>query len=233
MLRAVEAFTAVLMVATALPLWLRLPVLPPSPQRMSYPQLIASMLTLLRQERVLKVRGMLALLLFSAFNIFWSALVLPLIAPPYGFSHTVIGAFGLVGVAGALAASRARRWADRGYAQHTSAFALLALLLAWWPLSLMDASLWALVVGIVLLDLGGQALHVTNQSLIFRARPEAHSRLVALYMLFYALGSGMGAFSTTLTYAHAGWQGVCMLGAAVSLLALLLWWITRRVAMPE
>ncbi|MGG2143709.1 hypothetical protein [Symbiopectobacterium sp. RP] len=37
----------------------------------------------------------------------------------------------------------------------------------------------------------------------------------------------------TLTYAHAGWQGVCMLGAAVSLLALLLWWITRRVAMPE
>lgn len=85
----------------------------------------------------------------------------------------------------------------------------MTLLLAWWPLSLMDESLWALVVGIVLLDLGGQALHVTNQSLIFRARPEAHSRLVALYMLFYALGSGIGTFSTTLTYAHAGWQGVC------------------------
>lgn len=221
------------MVVTALPLWSQLPVLPPSPQRISYPQLIASMLTLLRQERLLQVRGMLALLMFAAFNIFWSALVLPLSAPPYGFSHTVIGAFGLVGVAGALAASRAGRWADRGYAQRTSAFALLALLLAWWPLSLMDASLWALVVGIVLLDLGGQALHVTNQSLIFRARPEAHSRLVALYMLFYALGSGMGAFSTTLTYAYAGWQGVCMLGAAVRLLALLLWWITRRVATPE
>lgn len=93
--------------------------------------------------------------------------------------------------------------------------------------------MWALVVGIVLLDLGGQALHVTNQSLIFRARPEAHSRLVALYMLFYALGSGMGAFSTTLTYAHVGLQGVCMLGATVSLLALLLWWFTRRVATPE
>lgn len=65
------------------------------------------------------------------------------------------------------------RWADRGYAQRTSAFALLALLLAWWPLSLMDASQWALVVGIVLLDLGGQELHVTNKSLIFRARPDS------------------------------------------------------------
>lgn len=145
--------------------------------------------------------------MFAAFNIFWSALVLPLSAPPYGFSHTVISAFGLVGVAGALAASHAGRWADRGYAQHTSAFALVTLLLAWWPLPLMDTSLWPLVVGIVLLDLAGQALHVTNQSLIFRVRPEAHSRLVALYMLFYALGSGMGAFSTTLTDTHAGWQG--------------------------
>lgn len=76
--------------------------------------------------------------------------------------------------------------------------------------------------------MGGQALHVTNQSMIFRTRPEAHSRLVGLYMLFYALGSGLGAIGTTATYACAGWQGVCLLGAAVSLLALLFWWATRR-----
>ncbi|MNH37042.1 Major Facilitator Superfamily protein [compost metagenome] len=91
----------------------------------------------------------------------------------------------------------------------------------------METSLWALVIGIVLLDLGGQALHVTNQSLIFRTRPEAHSRLVGLYMLFYALGSGLGAIGTTVTYAHLGWHGVCLLGAAVSLLALVFWWLTR------
>jgi hypothetical protein len=43
------------------------------------------MLTLLRQEKVLQVRGVLALLMFAAFNIFWSALVLPLSAPPFAF----------------------------------------------------------------------------------------------------------------------------------------------------
>jgi predicted MFS family arabinose efflux permease len=94
-------------------------------------------------------------------------------------------------------------------------------------------ALAALVVGIVLLDLGGQALHVTSQSMIFRARPEAHSRLVGLYMLFYAVGSGLGAIGATTTYAHAGWQGVCSLGAAVSLLALLCWWATRQVTSEE
>ena len=148
------------------------------------------MLTLLRREKTLQIRGMLALLMFAAFNIFWSALVLPLSAPPHNYSHTAIGALGLVGAIGALAAARAGHWADRGHGQRTSAAALSLLLLAWAPLALMQQSLAALLLGIVLLDLGGQALHVSNQSLIFRSRPEAHSRLVGLYMLFYALGSG-------------------------------------------
>ncbi len=230
--RGVYFCAAVLMLAVALPLWRRLPALPVSTNTLSYPRLIASMLTLLRQEKVLQVRGILALLMFAAFNIFWSALVLPLSAPPYRFSHTLIGAFGLVGVVGALAAARAGQWADRGHGQRTSAAALAVLVLAWWPLSLMEQSLWALVLGIVLLDLGGQALHVTSQSLIFRTRPEAHSRLIGLYMLFYAVGSGLGAIGSTITYAHAGWQGVCLLGAAVSLTALLFWWVTWRSTAP-
>ena len=225
--RGVYLCAAALMLMIALPLWWRLPALPAVTATMSYPGLIGSMLTLLRQEKVLQIRGVLALLMFASFNIFWSALVLPLSAPPFNFSHTAIGAFGLAGAVGALVAGRAGRWADRGYAQRTSAAALSILLLAWWPLSLMDRSLGILLIGIILLDLGGQALHVTNQSMIFRTRPEAHSRLVGLYMLFYAVGSGLGALGTTMTYACAGWPGVCLLGASVSLLALVFWWLTR------
>ena len=225
--RGVYLCAAALMLMIALPLWWRLPALPAVTATMSYPRLIGSMLTLLRQEKVLQIRGVLALLMFASFNIFWSALVLPLSAPPFNFSHTAIGAFGLAGAVGALVAGRAGRWADRGYAQRTSAAALSILLLAWWPLSLMDRSLGILLIGIILLDLGGQALHVTNQSMILRTRPEAHSRLVGLYMLFYAVGSGLGALGTTMTYACAGWPGVCLLGASVSLLALVFWWLTR------
>lgn len=228
--RSVYLCAAALMLVLALPLWRWLPPLPLATNPLPYSRLLISMLTLLRQEKVLHVRGILALLMFAALNVFWSALVLPLSAPPYSFSHTAIGAFGLVGVIGALAATRAGRWADHGHAQRTSVAALAVLLLAWWPLSLMAQSLWALVIGIVLLDLGGQALHVTNQSLILRTRSDAHSRLIGLYMLFYAVGSGLGALATTVTYAHAGWRGVCMLGAAVSALALVFWWQTRQVA---
>lgn len=219
----VSAATALLML---LVLWRVLPAQAAPAQRLSYFRLIGSMFSMLARERVLQIRGMLAMLMFAAFSIFWTALVLPLSAPPYSFSHAAIGAFGLVGVLGALAAARAGRWADRGHGQRTTGVALLLLLASWPALALMPYSLWALALGIVLLDMGGQAIHVTNQSMIFQTQPAAHSRLVACYMLFYTVGSGAGAILSTSTYAAAGWSGVCLLGAIVSLLALLFWGLT-------
>ena len=224
--RGVYFCAAGLMLALALPLYRRLPVLARQADTPRLTELAVSMLGLLRHDRMLQVRGMLALLMFAAFNIFWNALVLPLSAPPHAFSHLSIGAFGLVGAIGALAAARAGHWVDRGLGQRTTALALCLLLMSWWPLSAMGASPWALVPGIVMLDLGGQALHVTSQAMVLRGPPETHGRLIGLYMLFYAVGSGLGALAGTATYARAGWQGVCLLGAAVSLSALVFWVLT-------
>ena len=221
--RAVYSSSAMAMLILAALLWRALPRLPAAAQPMNYLRLLGSMFELLRRERVLRVRGTLAMLMFAALNIFWSALVLPLSDPPYGYSHTAIGAFGLVGALGALAAARAGRWADQGLGQRTTAVALVLLLVAWGPLALMGTSIAALLLGIVLLDLGAQAIHVTNQSMIFTRRPDAHSRMVGVYMLFYATGSGLGAMATTTVYANGGWTGVCLLGAAVSLTALVFW----------
>ena len=231
--RAVYASSALAMIAMAALLWRTLPVLAVTARPLPYQQLIASMFTLLRRDRMLRVRGTIAMLMFAAFSILWSALVLPLGAPPYSYSHMAIGAFGLVGLAGTLAASRAGRWADRGWAQKTSGGGLLMILLAWLPLGLFGVSngpiaLAALIVGILMLDLGVQALQVTNQSMIFRASSEAHSRLVGCYMLFYAVGSGCGAIAATSVYALAGWTGVCVLGGAISATALVFWAATLR-----
>ena len=227
----VSAGLALLMLAV---LWRVLPAQTPTPAtaRLSYLALLGSMFGLLARERALQIRGVLALLLFAAFSIFWTALVFPLSAPPHALSHTAVGAFGLVGALGALGAARAGRLADRGLGQWTSAAALLLMLAAWWPLSRAPGSLWVLAAGVVALDLAGQAIHVTNQSMIFSGHSAAHSRLVGCYMMFYAAGSGAGAIASTAVYARAGWNGVCVLGAGVSLLALLFWALTLRHMPP-
>ncbi len=195
---------------------------------MSYRKLIHSVLLLFLEERLLRIRGILALLIFTSFSILWTSLVLPLSATPHNLSHTAIGAFGLAGVAGALAATKAGQLADKGFGQRTTGIALSLLVLSWLLIKSINHSLLLLIFGIILLDLAVQAVHVTNQSMLFTVRPEARSRLTASYMIFYSIGSATGAILSTNMYAKYGWDGVCILGVSVSACALLFWIITLR-----
>lgn len=221
--RGVYFGSAVLMVGMAWLLYRTMPASTTPPARGNYWQLLRSVLELYLTERTLRVRGTFALLIFAAFSVLWTAMVLPLSAPPLSLSHTQIGLFGLAGVAGALAAARAGRLADQGLGNRTTGIALGILTLSWLPTALVESSLLGMVVGVVLLDFAVQTVHVTNQSLIFAARPDAQSRLVGAYMCFYSVGSGLGAIAATYTYAHFGWVSVCLLGAAISGTALLYW----------
>lgn len=221
--RGVYLGSAAVMVALGAIAWRQLPAQSAAASHMPFIKLVQSTLGLLLTDRVLRIRGTLALLMFAVFSIFWSALALPLTAPPLSLSHSAVGAFGLLGAAGVFFAGRAGRWADQGWSQCTSAAALVLLLLAWIPLSFTESSLWWLAIGILMLDVGCQALHVTNQAMILRGPVESHGRLIGCYMLFYAVGSGAGGVISTTVYAHFGWSGVCVLGASMSVLALAFW----------
>jgi predicted MFS family arabinose efflux permease len=195
---------------------------------MTYPKLIGSVFVLFVEEPVLRIRATLALLIFTAITILWTPMVLPLGAPPFSLSHTEIGLLGLAGAMGAIGAARAGRLADRGRAEHTTGVALAIMLVSWLPIALLPYSLWGLIVGVVAIDFGLQSVHVANQSLIYRVRPEARSRLTAGYMIFYSIGSATGSIASTLVYARAGWSGVCLLGAIISAFALVFWALTRH-----
>ncbi|MVO85193.1 MFS transporter [Streptomyces sp. p1417] len=194
--------------------------------RVPYRVLLRSTVALFLREPVPRTRAVYALLVFAAFSTLWSCVALPLSEAPYALSHTAIGAFGLVGAAGALAAAPAGRLHDRGHARATTGAALALLVLSWIPLALTGRSLWALAAGAVVLDLAVQAVHVTNQSVIYAHRPDAGSRVIGGYMMFYSAGSALGALASTSLYAAAGWGAVCVLGAGFSLLALALWGLT-------
>src|SRR5882757_6279380 len=177
---------------------------------------------------VLITRAVLALLIFTAIMVLLTPLALPLSGAPWHLSTTQIGLFGLAGAAGALAASYAGRQSDRGHAQRTTGIGLAVMLGSWLPIALLPHSLWGLIVGVLAIDYGLQSVHVANQSLIYRVRPEAQSRLTAGYMIFYSIGCAIGSIGSTLVYAWAGWTGVCVLGGAVSLGALIFWALTRH-----
>ena len=227
--RAVYALSAVANLVVVALLILALPAQPRAGSHMSYVALIGSVFRLLMEERVLRIRAVLALLIFTAMTILWTPMVLPLREPPFLLTHGEIGLFGLAGLVGALGAARSGRLADSGHAQRTTGVALVLMLVSWLPSAMLSDSLWGLLVGVLLIDFGLQSVHVANQSLIYRVRPEAQSRLTAAYMVFYSIGCALGSMVSTLVYARAGWAAVCLLGACVSALALVFWAATRHL----
>jgi predicted MFS family arabinose efflux permease len=200
-----------------------LPRDPPGKSSDNYWSIVRSIPRLFLRDPVLLGRALLALLSFAAFSTFWTVLVLPLRQPPFSYSHGQIGLFGLVGMAGAIAAAGAGALADRGLGRITTGGALIFLSGSWLLMSQLPNSIPALVGGVIFLDLAVQAIHVTNQNVIFSRHPDARSRLAGGYMLFYSVGSALGAISSTQAYAQGGWLAVCILGASFSLLGLIGW----------
>ncbi|MDC9837574.1 MFS transporter [Rhizobium sp. MJ37] len=221
--RTVYLTSALLMILMAIILSSALPRRHMIKSSDSYAGIVKSIPALFMHDQLFRQRAIFAFLIFASFSTLWTAMVLPLSSAPYLLSHTEIGLFGLAGLAGALAANAAGRLADRGYSQWTTGVSLALLILSWLAIGLLSQSLAAFLGGVILLDFAVQAVHVTNQSLIFAARPDAHSRLVGGYMVFYSLGSAVGAIASTTIYASLGWGGVTILGGAFSAAGVLLW----------
>nr|WP_231513944.1 MFS transporter [Microbispora rosea] len=174
-------------------------------------------------QRLFLTRGLIAFFLFASFGTLWSGLSLPLTGMPWQLSQSQIGLFGIAGLAGALGAARAGRWADAGRATPVTGLALTLLVVSWAAIARLPWSLWLLVAGIVVLDFAVQVVHVSNQHLLTAAHPERTSGVIGGYMVFYSLGSALGAAATTAVFTAHGWAGCSLLGAAFAACALVVW----------
>ncbi|MFK3774834.1 MFS transporter [Pseudomonas sp. NPDC089406] len=225
--RSIYVLAAVLMAITAVALYRSLPQ-HHSHAGLKYPALIGSVFRLFAEEPVLRLRSLLGLLSFSLFALFWTPLAFLLSNAPYHYSDAVIGLFGLAGAAGALAANWAGRLADRGKGALGTTVGLTALLLSWVPLGFAQSSLAALLLGVLLLDLAVQLVHVSNQNAVIVLRPEARTRLNAGYITCYFIGGALGSLLGTQLFEVYGWDGIVVTGLVIGALALLVWALAER-----
>lgn len=212
-----------LMVVMALALWRWLPRYKQSIP-LNYGQLLGSIFTLFAQHPILRTRAITGCLAFANFSVLWTSMAFLLSSPEWNYSEGEIGLLGLVGAAGALAARQAGSLADKGKARLTTSAGLLILLASWGIIAFGAHSLIALIIGIILLDLAVQGVHITNQSVIYRHMPEARNRLTSGYMTSYFIGGAAGSLLSASAFQTAGWYGVCVVGALLTLVNLFNWW---------
>lgn len=211
-----------LMALMALALWRGLPKVKQD-NHLNYGQLLISIFSLFMGNRLLRTRALLGCLTFANFSILWTSMAFLLAAPPFSFSEGIIGLFGLAGAAGALGARPAGSFADKGKSHITTTLGLILLLLSWGAIAAGQFSVIALIIGILVLDLAVQGVHITNQSVIYHLYPDARNRLTAGYMTSYFIGGAAGSLLSASAYQHAGWAGVCLAGAGAALLGLVVW----------
>ena len=204
---------------------------PATPPR--YRALVGSSLALLATEPVLRRRAWHGACVFAGFSVLWTTLAFLLSGSPYHYSNAVIGLFGLVGAAGIAAANVAGKLADsERTASHDGGGrrARCRILRHAW---LGRTSVAALLVGILVLDMGTQGMQITNQAVIYALRPDARSRINSAYMVCYFLGGAIGSLAAGALYGAHGWAGVCVLGAGFGVLTLALSAYERLRPLPR
>lgn len=214
--RAVYWIACLFMLLLAALLHRALPVNRPD-VKLGWARLIRSTAGLIATQPVLREASLLGAVFFCSFSAFWTTLVFFLGMPPYRYGSGGAGLFGLVGAAGAVCAPFVGRTADRYGARRNVLFALCLTLLSFVVLYLFRRHLSGLILGVILLDVGVQSGHVSNQTRIYSLLPEARSRLNMVYMICYFVAGSIGSYAGTLLWQRFAWAGVCGFGCALLL----------------
>jgi len=201
-----------------------MPRLPPK-QDLRYAAAMRSLWTLYRTQPLLRESSMIGALVFASFSCFWTTLAY-LLSSHYGLGAGVAGSFGLVGAAGAMVAPIAGKVADKRGTRWvlTAAITLLALsyVLLWTGIAFnltFALHIAALVVGVIVLDMGAQLAQIANQTRIFGLVSSARSRLNTVYMTIYFAGAAIGSALSTVAWDRWQWNGVCTLALGLIFMA--------------
>ncbi|MNI63184.1 Inner membrane transport protein YnfM [compost metagenome] len=182
---------------------------------------------LIRRYATLREASLIGFCMFGAFSVFWTSLAFFLEGPPYHFSSGVAGLFGLIGVAGAAGAPFVGQLADQIAPKRIIGALILLTLLSYGLFGLSGLSIWSLIAGVIVLDLGVQGTQVSNQARIYALEPAARSRINTVFMVSTFAGGALGSLLGSYAWQHFGWSGVCWTGGLLVAAAIIVWTVHR------
>lgn len=190
--------------------------------------LYKSLFILIKEQPVLRESTGITALAFAQFGAFWTTMVLLLHNEPFGYDSALIGSFGLIGACGAFAAPLVGKVGGSGGARKLILYGIILTFLSFAVFYFSSVSVVGLIIGIVLIDLGLQIIHVSNQTRIYSLLPEARNRLNTVYMSFSFLGTAFGSAFGLYLWKFFGWSGVCIGGMCLALLSFIVYLTAKK-----
>jgi len=210
--KVIYVVSGILMLILAYALKSRLPYA--MRMKMNYSQVFASMAQLLKQEKRLVLRALAGGFAFAAVSILYSTIAL-LLTSAHHLQDLFIGMVPLVGIFGALSTQYVGKYADQGYTNQLTWIGCGLFIVSWICFYFGQSVLFSYILGFALIQLALALVHTSNQSVIFRLRPDAKSRINAIYMTAYFTGGACGSALGIFAWNHGGWSMTCLAGISL------------------
>jgi predicted MFS family arabinose efflux permease len=227
MWKAVYIFSLMLILPLALVLQKMLPQRQPE-KTASYWQILSSLPNIWLRYNTLRRRAIYHFFIFGTFSLFWTAIALLLLGPPFNYSHSQIALFALAGISGILAAPIGGRLADRNYTRLATGLCMAAVALAFIIAYIGRDSVIALIIAALLLDAGVSCNVVLGQRAIYMLAPQERGRINGIYIMVFFLGGALGSALSSYIYANGGWTYICVTGLASAVLIFGYFWTERK-----
>lgn len=196
----------------------------------NYGQLMKSVAGYAMTQPLLRQAAVTNALSFAVLSAFWVTMVLFLSAAPFGYKSFEIGLFGLAGAAGALAAPLVGKISDGRDPKNNIIIGLVCELLSFIAFYFTGSGIFLLLAGIIILDVGHQAVQVTNQTIIYSILPEARNRFNTVFMTSTFIGGATGSALGLFLWNVGHWPAVCAGCSIVITLNILLFFKNKAKA---
>lgn len=181
----------------------------------SYAKLMSSLWFYFKTESSLRLATLRGALAFGSLSAFWTTFVF-LMEDHFGYGSAVAGGFGLFGIAGALGATYVGKLNNRVEKRILIMSGAVLIFASWLLFFVSSHSIIGLIIGVVLIDLGVQGVHITNQNIVFSKNTEARNRVNTIYMVGFFIGGAAGTSFGSLAWTFWGWPGVAVVGLLFS-----------------
>lgn len=193
-----------------------------------YKKLMGSITSLIKQEPVLREASVINFFVFMIFGSFWTNMVLLLANAPYSFQSDHIGLFGLVGAVGALTAPLIGKLGDKGKPRIAVGYGLALLFIAQLLFYFFSTQLFVFIGGIIILEMGQQAVHVSNQTRVYGLDGASRNRLNTVLMTMSFIGAALGSAIGLTLWTANGWGAICIASAIMAILAFVIYLLTYK-----
>lgn len=188
----------------------------------NYRSLMRSILRIIAAHPHVRLNSVRAAFGFGSMLAVWSCLAFHLAQAPFHAGSNMVGMLGLCGIFGAVAASGMGKYVPRYGIGNFSITGAILQITGWIIAFFFGDSYPGLAISIILVDVGLQCQQLSNQSGCIQEIPQASNRVNTVFMTTYFIGGSLGTFLAGWGWKLAEWTGVCVMGAGMAAISLVI-----------